>query len=118
MMTVIKKINSGMTDIAFGGVAVSLELRKILFVALTLVGFISTGAYVAFMVGTTVVAAERRDGLATVVELVAEVAEKEAVYVSFLDNVNRDTATTLGFVPVDPSFVVRGSLGPGFTLSN
>ncbi len=117
MMTVIKKINRGVSDLAVGEV-VSLELRKMIFIGLLLFGFIATGAYVAFMVGTTVVAAERRTGLSDLVELVAHVAEKEAVYVALLDSVNRDNAKMLGFVPVDPSFVIRGSLGPGFTLSS
>lgn len=116
-MKVIKQINSRVSDLNIGSVC-SIELRKMIFVGLMLFGFISTGAYVAFMVGTTVVAAERRNGLSTLVEMVAEVAEKEAKYVSLLDNVNRDNAKMLGFVPVDPSFVIRGSLGPGFTLSN
>lgn len=117
-MRVIKKINRGVNDLTAHDALVSREVRKVVFVCLMLLGFISTGAYVTFMVGTTVVAAERRNSLSALSELVAVVAEKEAVYVSLLEGVNRDNAKMFGFVSVDPSFVIRGSLGPDFTLSN
>lgn len=73
-------------------------------------------AYVTFLIGTTVSAAERRAAMVAIHELTTATAKEEAQYLSLLAEVNKKEVVARGFIPTDPTFVVRSSIAKSFSL--
>lgn len=72
--------------------------------------------YVTFLIGTTVSAAERRAAMVAIHELTTAASKEEARYLSLLAEVNKKEVVARGFVPTDPTFVIRGSIAKSFSL--
>ncbi len=73
-------------------------------------------AYVTCLIGTTVSAAERRTAIVAIHELTTITAKEEAQYLALLTEVNKKEIVARGFVPMDPTFVVRSSIAKSFSL--
>lgn len=114
-MVITQKIHTGRKNASFTDGPT--PARRFAFLFLLLFLFVSVGTYVAFMVGTTVAAAERREVLLSSASLTADIAEKEAAYVALLESIDRKRASLLGFHQAEPSYVVQSSFGETFSWS-